>query len=140
MQPQGEKVELPEDINRLTGEVVDAAYSVHRELGPGLLENIYEQCLGEELKLKGLSFERQKEVPIIYRDKKLDANYRLDLLVDGKVLVEIKAVDHLLPVHKAQVITYIKLPGVRVGLLINFNVTMIKEGIQRVVRSDLKGT
>jgi GxxExxY protein len=133
----GEKMELPEELNRLTGEVVDAAFKVHRELGPGLLENIYEICMGEELEQKGLSFERQKEVPIVYRDKKIDAAYRLDLLVDGKVLVEIKAVDHLLPVHKAQVITYLKLTGVRAGLLINFNVTMIKDGIQRVVLSEI---
>jgi GxxExxY protein len=133
----GEKMELPEELNRLTGEVVDAAFKVHRELGPGLLENIYEICMGEELEQKGLSFERQKEVPIVYCDKKIDAAYRLDLLVDGKVLVEIKAVDHLLPVHKAQVITYLKLTGVRAGLLINFNVTMIKDGIQRVVLSEI---
>ena len=106
---------------------------MHKQLGPGLLEATYEVCLARELELRGLYLERQKSLPIIYKDIKLDHGYRVDLLVERVVVVEIKAVDDLAPVHEAQVLTYLKLAKLRLGLLINFNVPLLKEGIKRLV-------
>ena len=124
---------IPEATGQVASEVVDAAYTVHKALGPGLLESVYEVCLVHELTKRGISVKRQVSLPICYDGVRLDAGLRLDLLVEDSVIVELKAVDRLLPVHKAQVITYLKLSGHRLGLLINFNVPVIKSGIQRVV-------
>lgn len=122
---------LPERLNEVSRQVVDAALTVHRELGPGLLEAVYEACLYQELQDRGLRVERQIHVPILYRERQLDAGLRLDLLVEGGLILELKSVEHLLPVHEAQILTYLKLTGHRLGLLINFNVPLIKEGIRR---------
>lgn len=113
--------------------VVDCALRVHRALGPGLLESVYEVCLCHELQKAGSSFLRQVSLPVHYDGLKLDAGLRLDLLVADELIAELKAVEHILPVHKAQLMTYLKLTGKRLGLLINFNVPLIKDGIHRVV-------
>ena len=120
-------------INKITESVIGAAIAVHRELGPGLLESAYEACLAYELSEKKLNIERQKIIPVIYRGVQLDCGYRLDFLVEDKVIVEIKAVDKLEPIHEAQIISYLKLSGCKVGLLINFKVTILKHGIRRFV-------
>ena len=117
----------------LTGEIIGAAIEVHRELGPGLLESSYEICLARELELRRISFEFEKPLPLEYKGVRLDCGYRLDLLVEGEVIVEIKAMDSLAPIHEAQLMSYLKLSGYRVGLLINFNVTVLKDGIRRIV-------
>jgi GxxExxY protein len=120
-------------INKLTQVIIGAAIEVHRALGPGLLESIYEECLCRELTLRHIPFERQKPLPIEYKGLKLECGYRLDLLVAGQVVVEIKAVENLLPIHEAQLLTYMKIGGWKVGLLINFNVPILKQGIRRLV-------
>jgi len=120
------------DINQLTGEVINAAIEVHRTLGPGLLESIYEECLCHEVGLKEIPYERQKELPIEYKGIKLNANFRLDVLVNKQLILEIKSCDTLLPIHEAQLLTYLKLTGLKIGLLINFNVPMLKNGIKRI--------
>ncbi len=102
-------------------------------LGPGLLESAYEECLARELGLRGLPFERQKPLPLVYKDVKLECGYRIDLLVDGRVVVELKAVDALAPIHDAIVLTYLRLSGCRIGLLINFNAIVLKDGLRRLV-------
>jgi len=121
------------EINELTKEVIGAAIEVHRALGPGLLESAYEECLCHELGLRALRFERQKSLPIVFKAAKLDCGYRLDLLVSDSVVVEIKAVEVLLPVHEAQLLTYLRLSGKHVGLLINFNTPILMRGIRRIV-------
>lgn len=115
--------------------IVDCAYQVHKELGPGLLESTYEACLLYELKKAGLKAESQKALPVVYKDIKLDIGYRIDILVESKVIVENKAVEALNDVHMAQIITYLKLSDNRLGYLINFNVRYFKEGIRRVVNN-----
>ena len=120
------------DINQLTGEVINAAIEVHKTLGPGLLESIYEECLCHEVGLKKIPYERQKELPIEYKGIKLNANFRLDVLVNKQLILEIKSCDTLLPIHEAQLLTYLKLTGIKLGLLINFNVPMLKDGIKRI--------
>lgn len=125
--------EVTSDIDRLARSVVDAGLKVHKSLGPGLLESVYEHCLAHELSLRGLSARRQVLVPIVYAGEKLDAGYRLDILVENLVIVEIKAIDALTRVHEAQVLTYLKLSGCRVGLLMNFNVALFKQGVRRLV-------
>jgi GxxExxY protein len=122
-----------QDHNRITEAVIGAAMDVHRELGPGLLESAYEACLAYELAQRGFTVERQKEMPVTYRGIAIDCGYRMDLLVEGKVVVELKAIEALLPVHEAQLLSYLRLSGCRVGLLINFNAKMLKTGIRRVV-------
>ena len=122
-----------QDHNRITEAVIGAAMDVHRELGPGLLESAYEACLAYELAQRGFAAERQKEMPVTYRGIAIDCGYRMDLLVEGKVVVELKAIEALLPVHEAQLLSYLRLSGCRVGLLINFNTKMLKTGIRRVV-------
>lgn len=117
----------------LTEQIIGAAIQVHRELGPGLLESAYEVCLCHELSLSDLKIERQKVIPIFYKGIKLDAGYRLDLVVEGQVIVEIKAVSELLPVHEAQLLSYLKQAGGGRGLLINFNVKLLKHGIRRLI-------
>jgi GxxExxY protein len=114
-------------------EIVDAAFTVHKELGPGLLESVYEVCLCEELLSRNLSIENQVPVPVIYKNKVLNAGFRMDILVEKKVIVELKAVDILLPVHTAQVITYLKLANLSLGFLINFNEQTVREGLKRIV-------
>ena len=122
------------DINKLTGLVIGAAIEVHKALGPGLLESAYEECLCRELELelRGIPFERQKELPIEYRGAKLDCGYRLDIVVAGKLILELKACENLQPIHEAQLLTYLKLTGIKYGLLINFNVPVLKDGIRRI--------
>lgn len=120
-------------LDEITGQIVDAAIQVHRALGPGLLESAYEACLVSELVQRGFLVERQKDVPVVYRDTQIDCGYRLDLLVEGQVIVEVKAVDKLAPIHDAQVITYLRLSGMKVGLLVNFNVPLLKDGLRRLV-------
>jgi GxxExxY protein len=117
----------------LTGIIVDCAVKVHKQLGPGLLESAYEECLYEELTERGISSYKQVPMPLIYKGKRLELGYRLDLLVEDKVIIEVKSVDCLNPVHTAQIMTYLKLSGCKVGILINFNVTFLKEGIRRII-------
>lgn len=108
-------------INDLTGEIIGAAMEVHRALGPGLLESAYEECLCEELRLRGIPFERQKPLPVQYKGRQLDCGYRLDLLVAHAVVLELKAIEAFAPIHEAQLLTYLRLGGWQVGLLINYN-------------------
>ena len=117
----------------LTGKIVDCAITVHRSLGPGLLESAYEECLQYELSTCGLLTFKQVPMPLVYKEKKLDIGYRIDLMVEDKVIVEVKSVDTLIPVHMAQIMTYLKLSGCRIGLLINFNVPFLKDGIRRII-------
>lgn len=114
-------------------QVVDAGLKIHRALGPGLLESAYEHCLAHELALRGLSARKQVLLPILYEGQRLDAGFRIDLIVDERVIVEVKAVDALTSVHKAQILTYLKLSHLRLGLLMNFNVTLFREGLRRIV-------
>lgn len=116
-----------------TEPIIGAAIDVHKQLGPGLLESTYEECLCHELHLRRIQFQRQVELPVVYKGLKLDCGYRLDLLVEDTVVVELKAVEQLLPVHEAQLLTYLHLTRKRVGLLINFNVPLLKDGIRRRV-------
>ena len=128
-----EAAETNKNINEITEAIIGAAISVHKELGPGLLESTYEACLAYELAEKGVKFERQKSLPVIYRNIRLDCGYRVDLLVEDRVTVEIKAVEKLEPIHEAQLLSYLKLSGCKIGLLINFNVKILKNGIHRLV-------
>ncbi len=118
----------------LTEQIIGAAIEVHRALGPGLLESSYEACLAYELESRGLRVSRQVPLPIIYKQVHLDAGYRIDLHVENRVVVELKHVEKTLPIHEAQLITYLKLSGCRIGLLINFNVRALKDGVTRRVR------
>ena len=118
---------------QLTGQIIGAAIEVHKQLGPGLLESTYQACLCHELELRGISFECQKPLPLEYKGIKLECGYRIDLLVAGLVIVEIKSVEALAPIHEAQLLTYLKLTGVKVGFLINFNVVVLKDGLRRLV-------
>lgn len=117
----------------LTEQIIGAAIEVHRELGPGLLETAYEQCLCHELTLRGISFRCQVELPVLYKGLKLDCGYRLDLMVADRIVVELKSVERILPVHESQLLTYLRLTGKKVGLLINFNVPVLRSGIVRRV-------
>lgn len=119
--------------NEISKIVIGNAIEVHRALGPGLLESVYQECLYYELSNKGLTVEREKPMPIVYKDVKLDHGYRIDLLVENKLVLELKTVDYLIDVHEAQILTYMKLGGYKLGLLINFKVKMLKDGIMRFV-------
>lgn len=121
--------------NELSKVVFDAALKVHQNLGPGLLESAYEECLFYELHKTGLFVQKQKPLPLIYEEVKLEVGYRIDIMLENKLIIEVKAVDALNDVHLAQVLTYLKLSGCKLGLLINFNVTLIKNGIKRVVKN-----
>jgi GxxExxY protein len=121
------------DENELSKSILDAAFRVHSALGPGLLESAYEACLAYELRAEGFSILTQLPLPIVYREVRLDVGYRLDLLVEELVIVEIKSVDALAPIHQAQMLSYLKLSGKRLGLLINFNTVWLKDGIKRMV-------
>lgn len=123
---------LPE-LNSVSEKIILGAIRVHRELGPGLLESTYEACLAHELTSLGLEFVRQKSCPVRYRGLEIECGYRMDLLVQDRVVVELKAVDRILPIHKAQLLSYLKMSNLNLGLLINFNVPLLKEGIQRVM-------
>lgn len=123
------------ELDRITETIIGAAIKVHRALGPGLLESAYAACLAFEITESGLKVETEKPLPVLYRQVKLDCGYRLDLLVEEKVIVELKAVDRLMPIHQAQLLSYLKISGISVGLLINFNVTVLKYGLQRVVNN-----
>lgn len=119
--------------DQLTHEIVGAAIEVHRVLGPGLLESAYEECLARELSIRRIPFERQKPLPVVYTNAKLECGYRVDLLVDGRVILEPKAVDALATIHEAIVLTYLRLSGCKIGLLVNFHSTVVKDGIKRLV-------
>lgn len=122
-----------EEIERIAAIIVDAIYTVYQQLGPGLLESVYEICLEYELRKRGLSVERQVLVPILYDGMKLDANFRIDLLVNGLVVIELKAVEKLIPLFDAQVLTYLKLSEKRLGILVNFNAKYLREQIKRII-------
>ena len=121
------------EINDATGEILNAAMAVHSALGPGLLESAYEGCLVHELKKRGMPVASQVVLPVVYDGMKIDVGYRIDLMVADMVIVEIKAVDSLAPIHIAQVLTYLKLSGLKAGLLLNFNVEHMRDGIKRIV-------
>ena len=121
------------EVDRIGRAVMDAAFAVHRELGPGLLESVYEHCMAEELIAAGRSVERQIAVPVSYREARLDVGFRLDLLVDRKVVVEIKSIDALASIHTAQVLTYLRFSQMRLGYLINFNTVRLKDGFRRLI-------
>ena len=126
------------DVNRVTREIIGAAIAVHRELGPGLLESAYETCLAYELTQRGLKVEQQKSLPVIYREVHLECGYRLDLVVEDSVIVELKSVEKLTPVHQAQVLSYLRLADCPVGLLINFNVKILIDGVHRLANRSLE--
>ncbi len=119
--------------NEITHEVIGAAIEVHKRLGPGLLESAYEECLLHELRLRNLRVDRQLGIPVVYKEVKLDCGYRLDLLVEGRVVVELKSIEGLAPIHEAIILTYLRLSGHKIGLLINFNVTVLKDGVRRFI-------
>ncbi|MDX2173996.1 MAG: GxxExxY protein [Bacteroidota bacterium] len=123
--------------NEIATIIVECSLKVHKALGPGLLESAYEECLFYELKKQNLKIEKQKGLPLIYNEVNLDVGYRLDILVENKVIIEIKAVEALNDVHLAQILTYLKLSNCKLGLLINFNVTLIKNGIKRVINGKI---
>ena len=119
-------------INLLTEQVIGAAIEVHELLGTGLLESAYEECLAHELHLRKIAFERQKPLPVEYKGVRLECGYRLDLIVESRLVLELKAVERILPIHQAQVLTYLRLTGIKYGLLINFHVPVLKEGLRRL--------
>ena len=121
------------DINQLSSKIIGAAIEVHRTLGPGLLESACEECLCYELELRRIKFERQKALPIIYKGKRLDCGYRLDIVIENKIITELKSIEKIEPIHKAQLLSYLKLSGQKLGLLLNFNVSVMKEGIVRLI-------
>ena len=123
--------------NELAKIVLNSAFKVHQALGPGLLESTYEECLYYELRKAGINVEKQKALPLIYEEVRLDAGYRIDLLINNKLIIEIKAVDSLNDIHMAQIVTYLKLSGCKLGLLINFNTVLLKNGIKRVINGTL---
>lgn len=117
----------------LTEQIIGAAIEVHKHFGPGLLESAYEECLCRELHLRGLKCERQRNLPLEYKGIKLDCGYRIDIVVEEKVILELKVVDAIAPIHEAQLLTYLRLSGIEIGLVINFNVPVLKDGIKRLV-------
>ena len=121
------------EINKITGKVIGCAIEVHKNLGPGLLESAYEECMVFELQKIGLSVIRQKPIPVIYKDIILNFGYRIDLLVEDKVILELKSIEEINPVHEAQILKYLKFSGKTTGLIINFNVTVLRNGIRRFV-------
>lgn len=121
------------EINQITNKIIGAAIEVHRNLGSGLFETVYEQCLCYELKMQKINFERQKYMPVVYKGKTFENGFRADLLVESQVIVELKAANSLLPVHETQILNYLRLAKLNIGLIINFNVPILKEGIKRVI-------
>jgi len=126
-----------EELNKITEGIIGAAIEVHRNLGPGLLESAYQAALAYELIQRGYKVEQQKPLPLLYKEIKLDAGYRLDSLINDKVVLEIKSSDKIIPIHDAQILSYLRLSGCKVGLLINFNVKLLKNGIKRVINGTL---
>lgn len=122
-----------DQLNKLTEIIIGSAIQVHRTLGPGLLESAYESCLAYELRKRGLAVEQQKAVPLVYEEVKLECGYRMDLFVERSVVVEVKSVDGLAPIHEAQVLSYLRLSGAKLALLINFNVTVLRSGVRRFI-------
>ena len=120
-------------FDELSNQVIGCALEVHRNLGPGLLESTYEQCLAYELKAAGMRFKLQHPLPVEYKNIKLDCGYRIDVFIEDRIIVELKSVDKILPIHQAQLLTYMKLSNISIGLLINFNVKYLKDGIKRMV-------
>jgi GxxExxY protein len=120
-------------LNEITGNVIGAAIEVHKQLGPSLLESAYKECLSREFLIRGINFEKEKPLPLEYKGVKLECGYRLDFLVEKLIVIEIKAVEAIAPIHEAQLVTYLKLGGWRLGLLINFNVLVLKDGIRRKI-------
>lgn len=131
-------VVVPQEIERLAKAAVNAAFAVHQSLGPGLLEDTYRQCIAIELTCNGITVEQEKSLPLVYREHTIANSYRLDLLLNNQLVIELKAIEALLPIHEAQLITYIKLLRVPLGLLINFNVPLIKNGIKRILNHDFQ--
>ena len=123
---------IPEDVDRVAKAIVDAAFHLHSHFGPGLLESVYEACLAHDLRQRGLRVERQVPVPVVYGELRFDEGFKIDLLVEGCVIVELKATTQDHPVFRAQLVTYLRLTGLRLGLLINFNKKLIKDGIERI--------
>jgi GxxExxY protein len=121
------------NLNDISYKIIGCAYAVHSELGPGLLESTYEACLEYELRKLGFKVEKQKSLPVIYHGVRLDAGYRIDLLIENKIIIELKSVENIIPIHEAQLLTYLKLAKIKLGLLINFNVKDLKKGIVRRV-------
>src|SRR6478609_6388543 len=121
--------------NELSKIIVNTCFQIHTELGPGLFESVYEECLYYELIQEGLFVERQKELPVIYKNIKMEVGFRTDLIVEKKVIIEIKSVELIVPVHQKQLLTYLRLTGLKLGLLVNFNEALIKDGIQRIVNN-----
>jgi GxxExxY protein len=126
------------EYNQLSKIILDAAYTVHKEMGPGLLESIYEHCLVDELRSRGLLAEQQVLLPLYYKRKRLSKDFRIDILVENEIIIEIKAVEIILPIHEAQIISYLKLADMWLGLLINFNVPLLKNGYKRFVNGYIK--
>jgi len=124
---------LPKETEEIASKIIDAAIAVHRTLGPGLLEKVYEVCLCHELVKRGLSIQRQVNVPIVYDGLSFEEGYRIDILVEDQIIIELKAAENYNPVWKAQILSYLKVTGKRLGLLINFNVPLLKDGVQRVI-------
>ena len=124
-----------ERYNYLSGQILDAAYQVHSEMGPGLLESVYQYCLADELRSRNICIEEQSPVPLCYKGKNLNKDFRIDILVEREIIIEIKAVEFILPVHEAQIISYLKLTNKKLGILINFNVPLIKNGFKRIVNN-----
>lgn len=123
------------DLNHLSKEILDASIAVHREMGPGLLESVYEYCLTKELQLRGINVENQVPIPLYYKGELLHKDFRIDILVDNEIIIELKAVEMILPVHEAQIISYLKLTNKKLGFLINFNVPLLKDGFRRFVNN-----
>jgi GxxExxY protein len=123
-----------EEQDRITGQILDACIEVHRTLGPGLLESTYEICLMKEFELRGLKSLNQVKLPVTYKDFKLDQDYRIDILVEDEFIIELKSVDAILPIHTAQIITYLKLADKKIGFLVNFNVPKLKDGFKRIIQ------
>jgi GxxExxY protein len=125
------------DINQLSNKIIGAAIEVHKAIGPGLLESAYEECLCHELNLRGIFYERQRPLPLEFKGKKLDCTYRLDVVVEKQVILELKSCERIEPIHEAQLLTYLQLSGLHLGLILNFNVVVMRAGIKRIVY-DLK--
>ena len=123
------------DINQLSSKIIGGAIEVHKVLGPGLLESAYEKCLCHELKLRGLSFDNQKPLPLVFKGEEIDCGYRLDIVVGNAIILELKACEKIEPIHKAQLLTYLKLSGLTLGLILNFNVPAMQRGIVRIVNN-----
>ena len=120
------------EINQLSSKIIGSAIQVHKALGPGLLESAYEECLCHELHLQGVSFERQKSLPVVYKGKRLDCGYRLDLVVENAIILELKSCEKIDPIHIAQLLTYLRLANLHLGLILNFNAAVMKDGIVRI--------